>query len=375
MGENALYRNNGDGTFTDVAAQAGLIPKVAPPYPYWYSGATFVDYDRDGHLDLFVATYTDYDIRRVPKPGANPNCNWKGVPTPCGPRGLRPGRHFLFHNRGDGTFEDVSEKSGIAGSRSSFGFTAVAADFDDDGWQDIYLACDSTPSLFFHNNHDGTFTEQGIERGLALNADGMEQAGMGLAVADFNNDGILDLAIMSQGGDSGSAGDVKLYLGNGDGTFQKALVDVVGGLPVAIALGDFNRDGILDFVTTDYFANTASISLGNGDGTFQSPVPYGVGSGPYYIAAADFNNDHSLDLAVVNDNDNTVSVLLGNGDGTFQAQETYRTGNQVEFVATGDLNLDGNQDLIVANFADKTVGVLLGNGDGTFQNQVTYHVG
>ena len=192
-GDNALYRNNGDGTFTDIAAKAGLTPRVKPAYPTWYSGATFVDYDRDGKLDLFVATYTDYDLRRVPKPGANPNCNWKGVPTPCGPRGLAPGRHYLFHNRGDGTFEDVSEKSGIAKAHSSFAFTAVAADFDDDGWQDIYVACDSTPSLFFRNNRDGTFSEEGIERGVALNPDGMEQAGMGVTVGDFNGDGILDI--------------------------------------------------------------------------------------------------------------------------------------------------------------------------------------
>jgi hypothetical protein len=248
---------------------------------------------------------------------------------------------------------------------------SVVADFNGDGFPDVATANASFTTgnsmAVFLGNADGSFQTP------ALYPAGYFASG--IVAGDFNNDGILDLAIMSQGGDSGSAGDVKLYLGNGDGTFQKALVDVVGGLPVAIALGDFNRDGILDFATTDYFANTASISLGNGDGTFQSPVPYGVGSGPYYIAAADFNNDHSQDLAVVNDNDNTVSVLLGNGDGTFQAQETHRTGNQVEFVATGDLNLDGNQDLIVANFADKTIGVLLGNGDGTFQNQVTYHVG
>jgi hypothetical protein len=192
-GDNALYRNNGDGTFTDVAADAGLVSKGKLEYATWYSGATFVDYDRDGYVDLFVATYIDYDLRRVPRPGANANCNWKGVATPCGPRGLRPGRHYLFRNRGDGTFEDVSEKSGIAKIHSSFGFTAVAADLDGDGWQDIYLACGSTPSLFFHNNHDGTFTEEGIERGLALNQDGMEQAGMGLAVGDFNSDGILDI--------------------------------------------------------------------------------------------------------------------------------------------------------------------------------------
>src|SRR5438552_3297359 len=224
-GDNALYRNNGDGTFTDVAAQAGLIPQPKPEYPTWYSGATFVDYDRDGRLDLIVATYADYDLRRIPKPGANPNCNWKGVPTPCGPRGLRPGRHYLYQNRGDGTFEDVSEKSGIARARSSFGFTAIAADLDDDGWQDILLACDSTPTLFFHNNHDGTFTEEGIERGLALSPDGMEQAGMGLGVADFNGDGILDILKTHFADDA-----LGLYRGLAKGQFEE--VTLRAGLAV-----------------------------------------------------------------------------------------------------------------------------------------------
>ncbi len=250
-GENALYRNNGDGTFTDVAAQAGLIPKPSSDHPYWYSGATFIDYDRDGHLDLFVATYTDYDIRKVPKLGANPNCNWKGVPTPCGPRGLRPGRQFLYHNRGDGTFQDVSGKSGIGQPRSSFGFTAVAADFDDDGWPDIYLACDSTPSLFFHNNHDGTFTEEGIERGLALNPDGMEQAGMGLAVADFNGDGILDVLKTHFADDTHG-----LYAGLGKGQYNE--VTAKSGLAVetryvawGAAMPDLDNDGLPDiFIAT-----------------------------------------------------------------------------------------------------------------------------
>nr|AUN35920.1 hypothetical protein [uncultured bacterium] len=249
-GENALYRNNGDGTFTDVAAAAGVSGKSAA-YPNWFSGATFVDYDRDGRLDLFVATYTDYDLRRIPKPGANSNCNWKGVPTPCGPRGLRPGRHYLFHNRGDGTFEDVSDKSGIAQSRSSFGFTAVAADFDHDGWQDIYLACDSTPSLFFHNNRDGTFTEEGIERGLALNPDGMEQAGMGVAVGSLFGDGLLDILKTHFADDT-----VGLYRGDAKGQFTE--ITVKSGLAVetryvswGAAFPDLDNDGLPDiFIAT-----------------------------------------------------------------------------------------------------------------------------
>ncbi|MCW5966675.1 MAG: VCBS repeat-containing protein, partial [Bryobacterales bacterium] len=136
-GTNALYRNNGDGTFTDVAPMVGLaLPRESPPY--WSSGATFIDYDRDGHLDLFVANYVDFDPAKTPKPGENANCNWKGIPVACGPRGLPPARHWLFHNNGDGTFTDVSTISGIDQRRDSFGMTAIAADLDDDGWPDIY---------------------------------------------------------------------------------------------------------------------------------------------------------------------------------------------------------------------------------------------
>jgi hypothetical protein len=247
-GENALYHNNGDGTFTDVASSAGLIPKPEPPYPHWYSGATFVDYDRDGRLDLFVATYLDYDLRRVPLPGANPNCNWKGVATPCGPRGFRPGRLFLFRNNGNGTFEDVSGKSGIGQTRSCFGFTAVAADFDEDGWPDIYLACDSTPSLFFRNQGDGTFREEGIERGLALNPDGMEQAGMGLAAADINGDGLLDVLKTHFADDTHA-----LYQGLGKGQFADTVVKA--GLAVetsyvgwGAAMPDLDNDGWPDIL-------------------------------------------------------------------------------------------------------------------------------
>jgi enediyne biosynthesis protein E4 len=188
-GHNVLYRNNGNGTFTDVTREAGLWEEKVR----WSTGCTFVDYDRDGHLDLFVSRYLQFDPKNIFPAGKSPDCNFKGVLVNCGPRGLPPDTHSLYHNNGDGTFTEVSAKAGIAAATGSYGLTAVAADFNDDGWPDIYVACDSTPSFLFLNNHDGTFKESGLEMGVALNEDGQEQAGMGLGVGDFNLDGQLDI--------------------------------------------------------------------------------------------------------------------------------------------------------------------------------------
>ncbi|MCU1295494.1 MAG: hypothetical protein JWP08_4344, partial [Bryobacterales bacterium] len=210
-GQNVLYRNNGDGTFTDVTKEAGL----AFEGKRWGSGCTFIDFDRDGHLDLFVANYLEFDLAKIPKPGQNPNCNWKGIPVNCGPRGLPPGRNWLYRNNGDGTFTDVSDKSGVAKARGSYCMTAVAADFDNDGWPDLYVACDSTPSFLMKNNHDGTFTDVGLESGVALNEDGMEQAGMGLGVGDFNLDGSLDILKTHFADDT-----AVLYRNDGKGNFE-----------------------------------------------------------------------------------------------------------------------------------------------------------
>lgn len=210
-GQNVLYRNNGNGTFSDVTSQAGLLHDDTR----WGSGCTFIDYDRDGKLDLFVANYLRFDFAKVPKPGENASCNWKGIPTNCGPRGLPPGRVWLYYNNGDGTFRDVSDASGVSKSKGSYCMTAVAADFDNDSWPDVYVACDSTPSFLFKNNHDGTFSEVGLESGVALNEDGMEQAGMGLGVGDYNLDGNLDILKTHFADDTAI-----LYRNDGKGNFE-----------------------------------------------------------------------------------------------------------------------------------------------------------
>ena len=188
-GEDLLYRNNGDGTFTEVGRHA----KVAGDSSRWSTGCAFVDYDRDGKLDLFVTHYVNFSLQTAKDPGSNPYCVYRGLAVNCGPRGLVGETSTLYHNNGDGTFTDVSMKSGILKPSGYFGLGVLVADFDNDGWPDIYVGSDSTPSLMFLNNHDGTFREEGTLRGVAFSEEGMEQAGMGVSAADYDHDGWLDI--------------------------------------------------------------------------------------------------------------------------------------------------------------------------------------
>jgi enediyne biosynthesis protein E4 len=210
-GHDVLLHNNGNGTFTDVTRKAGLWHDDVR----WSTGCAFLDYDRDGRLDLFIAHYVDFDPAHTPEPGSNDACLWKGIPVMCGPRGLKGTRSQLFHNNGDGTFTDVSDSSGISKTQASYCFTALTGDFDNDGWPDIYVACDSTPSLLFHNNHNGTFTETAVEAGVAYNDEGREQAGMGADAVDYDGDGWLDIIKTNFSDDTAT-----LYRNNHDGTFS-----------------------------------------------------------------------------------------------------------------------------------------------------------
>ncbi len=209
-GQNALYRNNGDGTFTDVTAKAGLLQKKTR----WNSGCAFLDYDKDGHLDLFVANYIDFDIKTAPLPEAA-GCAYKGIQVACGPPGLDGGKNILYRNNGDGTFTDVSAKAGILDTIGTYALSITVADFDNDGWPDIYVANDSTAATFYRNQKDGTFKDEAIESGIAYSPDGKPQAGMGVSVGDFNRDGLLDIVKTNFAGDTDS-----LYLNLGDGTFE-----------------------------------------------------------------------------------------------------------------------------------------------------------
>src|SRR5205823_2446796 len=176
-GKNRLYHNE-RGVFKEVSGQAA----VAGSGKAWGSGCALVDYDRDGLLDLMVANYVDFDVSSAPAPGERASCVWKGVPVMCGPRGLPGAKNILYHNQGNGKFEDVTFKAKIDQTSGDYAFSVSTFDFDDDGWPDIYVACDSTPSILYHNNRDGTFSDVAVVAGAAYNEDGREQAGMGSTI-------------------------------------------------------------------------------------------------------------------------------------------------------------------------------------------------
>ncbi len=209
-GQNALYKNHGDGTFTDVTARAGLTQKTTR----WNSGCAFLDYDRDGHLDLFIANYIDFDLKTAPLPEAA-GCAYKGIQVACGPPGLNGGKNLLYHNNGNGTFTDVSEKAGMTNTIGTYALSVTVADLDNDGWPDIYVANDSTAATFYRNQKDGTFKDEAIESGIAYSPDGKPQAGMGVTVGDYNRDGLLDIVKTNFAGDTDS-----LYQNLGDGNFE-----------------------------------------------------------------------------------------------------------------------------------------------------------
>ncbi len=318
FGQNRLFRNNGNGTFTDVTKEAGLLQ---PGPARWGAGCAFVDYNRDGHLDLFVSNYIRFSIEHSPAPGENSTCNWKGVPVNCGPRGLATGRHLLYRNNGDGTFTDVTKQAGIGGATESYGMTVVTADFDEDGWPDIFVACDSTPSLLFMNNHDGTFREEGVTRGVALSEDGMEQAGMGVGIGDYNLDGHLDLFKTHFIGDT-----CGLYRNDGKGNFDELTRASKIGVETrytswGAGMVDLDNDGNPDlfFVTgsvypeverrlPQYPYKSPRVVFRNlGNGAFEEIETAGEGIATPHssrgCAFGDFDNDGDIDVLIVNMNE------------------------------------------------------------------------
>ena len=318
FGTNVLYRNQGDGRFEDATAAAGL-PTAGVR---WGSGCTFVDIDRDGRLDLFVANYLRFDLENAPEPGEGPNCTWKGVPVNCGPKGLPTDTNLLYHNAGKGRFTDISSRSRISEITGRYPMTALGADLDGDGWQDIYVASDSTAAIFYRNNRDGTFTDVAVESGTAFNEDGNPQAGMGVAAGDYNNDGVLDLL------KTHFADDIPaLYRALGKGLFEDAAT--TAGLNVenryvewGASLSDFDNDGFVDalYVTGNVYPELERVLeryphrgprivfRNTGGGRFENvTLSSGVGATTAHssrgAAFGDIDNDGDVDMLIMNMNE------------------------------------------------------------------------
>jgi len=241
LGPNKLYRNRGNGTFEDVTAKAGVGDDR------FSTGAAWGDYDRDGYLDLFVANYVDFKLNDLPQFGKGPHCQYRGLPVQCGPRGLPGAGDALYHNNGDGTFTDVSKKAKIDDPNGYYGLGVVWTDFDDDGWPDIFVANDATPNFAYRNNRDGTFTEMGLAIGLALDENGAEQACMGISIGDYDRDGRLDLIVTNFADEYNT-----IYRKNSDGTFtdvSRATRTADASMPYVgwgTKLFDYDNDGWLD---------------------------------------------------------------------------------------------------------------------------------
>jgi enediyne biosynthesis protein E4 len=314
-GHNVFLHNLGNGTFRDETRERGLDR----PAPRWSTGCAFIDYDRDGWLDLVVANYIDFNAQQTPRPRERSGCNWKGIPVPCGPRGLKGETMTLYHNDGHGHFTDVTKQAGIQTPPEYYGFTVLTGDFDNDGWPDIFVACDSTPSLFFHNKGNGTFEEIGLISGVAVNEDGREQAGMGATAGDYDGDGYLDIFKTNFSSDTNT-----LYRNLGNGSFS----DVTSRAGLAVqtryvkwgtAFVDVDNDGWKDlFVVAGHvypfvgkyglgeeFRQPRQLYWNRGDGQFfdmSSTAGPGITAkhSSRGIAVGDLDNDGSEEIVVVN---------------------------------------------------------------------------
>ncbi|MEN3327058.1 MAG: enediyne biosynthesis protein [Acidobacteriota bacterium] len=308
LGPDHLLKNNGNGTFTDVTAKAGVND------PRWSSGAAFVDYDNDGDLDLFVSNYVDFDINNLPEFGQGKTCTYKAIPVQCGPRGLKGAGDSLFRNNGDGTFTDVSKQAGVEDPNGYYGLGVLTGDFDDDGLIDIFVANDSTPNFHYRNKGDGTFEEIGFSAGTAVNENGSEQGSMGVTAGDYDHDGKLDIFITN-------------------------FADEYNTL--------YHNDGKNSFTDLSYAAKVAAVSL-----------PH-VGWGTKFF---DYDNDGWIDLFVANGH--VYPQLPGykqprllhrnNRDSTFSEVSAdfgaVLTENRVSRgVAFGDIDNDGDVDLLIAD--------------------------
>lgn len=323
-GHNHLLHNDAGKHFTDVSTASG----AAGSGKEWGTGCAFVDVDRDGKLDIAIANYVHFDLSKTPRPGTEAGCMWKGAAVMCGPRGLPFAPNTLLHNAGNGRFEDVTATSGFAKTRGHYCFSVTTFDYNEDGWPDVYMACDSTPSILYRNNHNGTFTDVAAEAGVAYNEDGREQAGMGSAAADYDGDGHLDLFKTNFSDDTAT-----LYHANGDGSFrddtsQAGLAVNSDALGWGTVFADVDNDGWPDLIVVNghvypevddaglgaHFKELRFLYRNTGDGHFKDESKL---AGPGLteplsgrgLALADFWNDGRLSAVVNNLSDRPMLLV------------------------------------------------------------------
>ncbi|HSE33649.1 MAG TPA: CRTAC1 family protein [Pyrinomonadaceae bacterium] len=327
VGPNHLLKNNGDGTFKDVTQTAAVGDSR------WSTGAAFLDYDNDGKLDLMVANYVAFDFKNLPEFGKGRLCQYKGIPVQCGPRGLPGDSDILYHNEGNGTFTDATKKAGVSDPNGYYGMGVIVSDFDENGLVDMFVANDSTANFFYKNNGNGTFEEIGFISGTAVNENGSEQGSMGVTVGDYNHDGRFDL-----------------FVTNFDDEYNTL----------------YHNDGKLSFTDVSHAAKIAAISL-----------PY-VGWGTKFF---DYDNDGWVDLFVANGHvypqipsyRQRNFVFRNNRDGTFsemaeQLGAPFMEKRAGRGVAFGDLDNDGDLDLVINNL-DGAPNVLRNDG-GNARNSI-----
>lgn len=336
FGRNFLFLNDG-GRFREVAAEAGVAGSG------FSTGATFFDYDRDGKLDLYVARYVEFDVFHPPQ--RNPACWYKGLDVFCGPRGLPGAVDSLYHNEGKGRFREVTEQAGLVDSRwKYYGLGVVAADFDDDGWPDLYVANDSTANYLYRNNRDGTFSEIATTAGVAYNDDGLEQASMGVDAGDYDNDGRLDIIVTNFDHDTN-----ELYRNLGNWRFEDTTMRSGIGPPSFLLLGwgagffDFNNDGWKDLFVANGHVYPEVDAAGLGTSYAQRHLlHYNLGDGKFDESAA--RSGAALRRAYAGrgvafgdyDNDGDIDILINNIDGppTLLRNDS---GNRLHWIGFQDL--------------------------------------
>ncbi|HEY6253061.1 MAG TPA: CRTAC1 family protein [Candidatus Angelobacter sp.] len=380
-GGNVLYHNKGNCTFEDVTERAGV--RVGG----FSTGAAWADYDRDGNVDLFVSRYVHVDMEHLPEFGSTQFCRFKGIPVQCGPWGMIGESHFLFHNRGDGTFEDVSRKAGVSNPNLYYGLGAVWGDYDNDGWSDLYVANDTTPNYLYHNNHDGTFTDVGMHSGAALSGEGHAEGSMGVDFGDYDRDGLLDILVTNFAEQS-----TALYHNRGRGDFDdvretasiaKETYPLVGW---GVGFFDMNNDGWLDLFEVNGhvypqmdtvkgsapYAQPMLLYRNNRNGTFSNV------SGPAGITAMPLKSRRGVAFGDIANNGNIDMVVLNVGDAPSLLLNTARNSNhRVLFKLVG---VKSNRAAIGARVTVRAAGMtqfseVRGGGGYLSQNDLRLHFG